>query len=128
MSVIEKIETSVAYLCIEGDVLYMTIKQNAEIDETAAKEIVESRIKLQQGKSILVLLDSGELHTITRGARAYFSEHDALHNLNKAMAMVSTSLPTRLFANFFIKFNKPFAPTKLFQVKSDGLEWLKTFR
>lgn len=42
-------------------------------------------------------------------------------------AYVLDSLPHKILANFYIKFNKPPFPTKIFSTRKEALDWLLTF-
>ncbi|MBL4593591.1 MAG: hypothetical protein JKX68_07230, partial [Flavobacteriales bacterium] len=50
-------------------------------------------------------------------------------DMSIAMAILAgTSLPATIIGNFFIKFNKPAVPTKLFKSEEKALAWLETHR
>jgi hypothetical protein len=128
MSEMDEIEVAEALvLSIKNYILHMVVKQHAEIDIDVVKVVVETRRNLQQGKKMLVLLDTRDFGCFTREAREYTSGKEVA-GLDKAMAIITDSLPTKLMANFFIKFNKPQAPTKMFTSKNAALAWLETYR
>ena len=78
---------------------------------------------LQNNQKMKILVDSRGLFNITKEARDYAAE-DRHAELSIAMALVSDSLPTKLMMNFFIKFNRPKTPTKMFTDVDKALEWL----
>lgn len=128
MLIQEKIETTAAFYYIEDDIVYMRAKQDADITLEAAKEGIEARIKLQQGKKMLMLADTSKVWQVSSNARAYSSTPE-VDKMNIAMAILAGySLTTTIIANFFIKFNKPKTPTKIFKNEKDALDWLDTFR
>ena len=128
MLIQEKIETTAAFYYIEDDIVYMRAKQDADITLEAAKEGIEARIKLQQGKKMLMLADTSKVWQVSSNARAYSSSPE-VDKMNIAMAILAGySLTTTIIANFFIKFNKPKTPTKIFKNEKDALDWLDTFR
>jgi hypothetical protein len=44
-----------------------------------------------------------------------------------ADAYVATNFGHKLIGNFYLKFNKPGRPTKIFATKEEAVFWLKTF-
>ena len=126
--VINKIETSIAHFHIENDILFITLKENACIDVEQVKEAIKARKEIQENKPMLTLNDVRNLYDISREARAFAANNASLLKLNTAMAILTSSLATKLFANFFIKFNKPGTPTKIFNKKEDALEWLNALK
>lgn len=44
-----------------------------------------------------------------------------------ADAYVATNFGHKFIGNFYLKFNKPGRPTKIFSNEADAIKWLKTF-
>ena len=75
-----------------------------------------------------MLADTSKVWQVSSNARAYSSSPE-VDKMNIAMAILAGySLTTTIIANFFIKFNKPKTPTKIFKNEKDALDWLDTFR
>ena len=124
----EAIEIESGTLYVQDEIMCLRIKKDVEIDVHHAKEGLEIRVELQQGKPMLALVDSRDMLNMTRDARAFIADFEKKHNLNIALAILSDSLATNIVANFFIKFNKPVAPTKIFKTEKQALEWLEQYR
>jgi hypothetical protein len=127
MNKLGAIETSIGIHYIEGDVLYIIFKDGISVDVKDLEESKNARIVLQQGNSMKVLVDTRGLFQITKEARAYAAEPKSAE-MSIAMAILSDSLGTKLLTNFFIKYNKPSTPTKMFTSKEKALEWLAEFK
>ncbi len=128
MQTINEIEIETASYRLEEDLLFMTIKNDADITLDAAIEGVSARKKLQGNKKILLLVDMRNVGQVHRDARAYAAKKE-IEGMNKAMGLlVGKSLPATIIGNFYIKFNKPNVPTKLFRSKEKALSWLETYR
>ena len=128
MTSIDKIETSTLTLEIKGDILFMVVKDDADLDLDAIVESVKARKKIQNGKKMLALVDNRKTWQISKEANEY-SVKKEVGELSIAMAILSGStLPTRLIGNFFIKFNKLHCPTKMFSNEDKALAWLESFR
>ena len=127
MEKITKIETSIGTHYIENDVLYIIFKDGADVDLEGILESKQARIDLQQGNPMKILVDLRGLFHISKEAREVAAE-DQHADMSIAMALVSNSLGTRMISNFFIKFNKPKSPTKMFTNKDKALLWLNEFK
>mgnify|MGYP005992613613 CR=1 FL=1 len=124
----EKVETSAAEYFIEDSILYMRAKKDANFTLEVTMEGIEARKKLQNGRKFPVLIDMRLAFGVSVEAREY-SARDETTELYLAMAILSgKSLPARMMGNFFIKFNKPNIPLKLFSSEGKAIEWLKSFK
>jgi len=128
MSILDKIETSTATYYIEDDILFMRKKQDADLTLEASVEGVEIRKKLQNGKPMLTVIDTRKVFQVSREAREYGARKE-VEELSIAMAIIpGTSLAATIVGNFFIKFNKPTVPTRIFKSEEKALEWLKSYK
>ena len=114
-------------LKVDEDITYITVKPSVYVETHMVKEVIEVQKEVQKGKASLVILDVSKASGITKEARNYTSGKD-VEGLQIAMAIIVSSLPMRILANFFIKFDKPPAPTKMFNSERDAIGWLNTFR
>ncbi len=127
MSVIEKLETPTAVTYIQDGIFRIDIKEDAIITLEAAEETFEARKKLQKEEKMLVLMDARKVWQVSKEARK-FGANTEVAKLNLAKAIVTgNSLTVKMLGNFFIQFNKPPYPIKLFKSKTKALKWLATF-
>ena len=127
MVTLPTIESTIAYLEVVNGILHITLKDEADLDVDEVIDMIEKRETLQKGEPMLVLADIRKIWQATRQARETAASQ-RMANLNIAMAIVTGSLASRMLANFFIKFNKPKTPTKMFNSKEKALVWLEQFR
>jgi hypothetical protein len=59
-------------------------------------------------------------------AREIISKHVEYSKIRIAEAFLINSLANLLIANFYIKFNRPPNPTKVFNNLESALEWLRS--
>jgi len=112
---------------IENDILIITVKPDIYVELEMVQEVVAKQREILEDKAILVLLNISESSGISKEAREYTSGRH-VEGLQIAMAILISSLPMRLMANFFIKFDKPPAPTRLFNSYNEAINWLETYR
>jgi hypothetical protein len=112
---------------IETAFVRILIDEEAEITTTDILEINEAKNKLVGDGPYIVLFVAPVRGAITGEARAASATKEVYHNAI-AKAIVTKSLAQRLVGSIFIKINKPPAPTKLFSIEKDAIEWLKLMR
>lgn len=123
----EFIETTSALLELRSDYLYIAFKEDAVVELEHVIENKKARERIQRGKKMLVLGDIRKVWSVTKEAQDYLSSKEVT-DLNIAMAILTKSLTTVLLANFFITFNKPAVPTKLFKSEEKAIKWLRSFK
>lgn len=123
-----KIETSIATLEIKDEILFLILKDDANVELDSVVETVEARKVIQQNEKKLVLVDNRTVWQVTKEAQVYSSSKE-VGDLSLAMAILSgSSLPVMLISNFFMKFNVAHCPTKIFRDEDKALAWLNQFK
>ena len=111
---------------MDEGILHIYLKAGSEIKLSDAGLIVEAMGKLGEGKKLPVLIDAGEFTSIDKEVRIFSaSEESNIYTLADAIAYYS--LAQKLVADFYVKYNKPAVPTKVFANKDEAVDWLKTF-
>ncbi len=122
----DKIETETVVFYYEDDVLNINFKQDADVKLEHAQDNLKARKSFQKEAKVKVLSDVSLVWQVSKDARAFFATKQVT-DLNIAMALITNSLTSKILANFFMKFNKPASPTKMFNSKEKALAWLDTF-
>lgn len=112
---------------VENAIMHITVVPDTFVELEMVEEVVAKQKELLSNTSILVLLDISKAAGITKEARE-FTSGEQVEGLQIALALLIQSLPMRIMANFFIKFDKPPAPTKMFTSYDSAISWLESFR
>ena len=104
--------------------LHLKKDQVVEIDEL--KSIFEAINEEAEGGKFRLLVTAENNASLSPEAREYASSADSSRVI-VADAVVVQSYSHEMTANFFIRFNKPNRPTKLFKEDKDAYAWLKDF-
>jgi hypothetical protein len=111
---------------IEDHILKIDMLHNEEMELEQMKEVVHSGIKLANGKPYCLLADlRRSIGSSTNEARQYAADHSFPPN-KIADAIIIGSLAKKLMANFYIQFNKPKSPTRIFNSESSAIKWLNS--
>ncbi len=105
-------------------VLYANENHAYTIDDT--KENVAAFGALSGNKKVPVLIVGGSFSTLAPETRAFLASEESLL-YSKAEAFLLKSLAQKLLINFYIKFDKPLVPTKVFTKEEEAIIWLKGF-
>jgi len=127
MMIKEQIETTVCTISYKSEIMYIEFKKDSIVELFHINEIIEERCAIQHEKKVLTIVDIRNLWQANVAAREKAAS-PAMTDHNIALAILSDSLPTRILGNFYMKFNKPNVPTKMFDSEAEALEWLNTFK
>ena len=105
----------------------MIYKENSEIEEKDARELLITAGKLSNQKPYLLFSDVRKFIVTTPEAKKISVDKNE-SKLFIAHAVLINSLPMRLVGNFFITFYKPHYPVKLFVDEKKAHDWLKKFK
>lgn len=106
--------------------LRVNVLGNEEISVEDVKSIAQS-CKSAGGGRVLPLLVKVDKYTLPSAeARRFIAQADS-NPYVKAEAYVISDLPQKIVGNFFLKFDKPARPTKIFTKEDEAIEWLKQF-
>ena len=120
----QEIETDSATIkLISPQIVENRIKDNIDVDVKDVLEIKESNLKLTQGRTYGLLVDSGLYTSITNEARNLSASKD-FQQFTTAKALLVRSLSQRIIGAFYVKFNKPSIKTKVFSEREEAIEWL----
>lgn len=122
----EKIETSKFFIWIDENIVFLEYKLGIEVEVEDIKEYNNAILELGKGRKLPLLVDAREGASISPEARLYAASAVST-NLKLASAIVVNTLPNKLIANFYINFNKPLIPSKVFTSMAEAVEWLKQY-
>lgn len=120
-------DTYLANLCLEEDVLIVKMKPNIDIGESELTELFNLSNELADFKKRFVIIDTRENFNSNADIRTLYSD-DNFIKYRYADAFIVNSLPMRLLVNFYISFNKPKIPTKMFNNPDSAREWIYTLK
>ena len=97
----------------ESNIVRIEIFGNIIIGRKEAKAVNDSIGVLSEGKEILVLIVADEVTQFDKSANEFSASEEGLR-FTIADALVVKSLAQKILANFYLKFNKPAKPSKIF--------------
>jgi len=116
-----------ARLKFKDDICYVYFNQDLEVTDEIIEDIHQTGLFMSEGKAHCMLVDLSLNVSSTNEARKYGANNEFMkHHI--AYALIGKSIAVNLFANFFIKINKPKIETKLFSNEKDALIWLQNVR
>jgi hypothetical protein len=105
----------------------ITINKDASLKKEDIEEINLTKNKLVNNNPNTIIFIPGDFSSISAETRAYSATKKVYHNAI-AKAIVGNIIGHRLIGNFFLKFNSPPAPTKIFSNQIDAKVWLEEKR
>lgn len=114
-----------AHLWIEEGILHFVYKPNTVIDLNAAKAIVKTRLRFQDGVAYPILCDIRLMKTATKAAREYLAEKGCINAI--AVAFVIDKAYSGTLIKAFINISNPSVPTKEFTKIPEALDFLSNY-
>jgi hypothetical protein len=115
--------TRTSEIRLDGDVLTARFHDGAQVELADARENLEACAALAQGRRVGVLVDLRPLRSQSAEARAHFAGPEA-GRIARGLALLIGSPLSRVLGNFYLRFNRPGFPTRLFSSEDEGLRWL----
>ncbi|MFI5203073.1 MAG: hypothetical protein ACHQF2_01155 [Flavobacteriales bacterium] len=114
-------EWATIHLCSDGvmEIHFGDLQYNVEM----AKKITNLCGEVCGGQKVLVLGVASEYSDVDTDARNFMSTPEALR-YSLAEAFVLKSLSQRILGNFYLKFQRPSVPTRLFSSAVEARVWL----
>ena len=96
------------------------------MDVPMQMRLIEIENELCGGKKMPFIFDAKDHVSITQEARDNATKIEHLSPVC-ATAVIANTLAYRLVASFYIKFNKPKGPFKIFKNIDAAVEWIKQY-
>jgi|ERR1017187_1621548 hypothetical protein len=121
----EFVDDDLFHIWMENGILNVVYKIK-RLDLANSKRAVETRLNLDLVKSYPTYVDVSSIRSVTKEARDYMSSDIAIKNVS-ASAFLAGSVISKLMATFFLSYNKPNVPIKIFTDRNEALKWLGQF-
>jgi hypothetical protein len=122
-------ESDYAHFELHENHIFVRHKADIHIDLDAAKIHADIILDLCNGYRYPVILDGRNVTAnISHEARKFISGHEPVIRVRSAQAILVNNIPTRLLANFYLKFHKPKHPVKIFSNLEDAERWVAQFK
>lgn len=123
--ILRSLEVEEALIELRSDgILRVVFKENLVMDVAVQEKLFANYLNISEGKKFGFLFEAMDNVTITKEARENSKKLEKSAP-SIATAVIADSLPYRLIANFYMKFNKPKIPFKVFRNQEDAINWLR---
>lgn len=120
------VESTASYFWMSDGIVMILNKPKSLHSLEDAIENIEFTRNISAGIPRPLLIDITHIKSINREARELYANEGSIGRV-KAVALVTQSAMSRIVGNFFLSFNKPEAPTKLFSNHASAKNWLRGF-
>lgn len=114
----------VEYMLVD-QMVHITYKKGGSIDLKASVQIVQDRLKFQEGLSFPILCDIRNIREVSKPARDYLALEGSV--LIKAVALIVEPPISEMLSIFYHKTSRPPIPSKSFEHVSEALFFLNEF-
>lgn len=107
----------------EWGIVELHINPDKTLEPDDVRQIFDNiHSKLPEATKLMVT--AGNKATLNPEARELASSQDITDQI-VADAIVTEHYSHQMSSNFFVRYNQPYRPTKLFKTKVDAVKWLK---
>ena len=111
---------------IEDNILFLKYEHGIVLNKEIALSLVKERIRITDQKTYPVFIDIRDMKYTTREAREELSKGDGIKYVSASAFLINSEI-IRILGDYFIRFNKPAIPVKLFTNEQKALQWLKQY-
>jgi hypothetical protein len=126
LAVVKEFHKEEMFRCVlyHNGIIEIIWDANLELIEVHHLVHAQNSIKnLGEGNKMPIYMTFHEFLTVSNEGKEFASSPEGV-KFTLANALLIDSLPKKILFNFFVKFNKPIAPTKGFTTKEDAFNWL----
>lgn len=127
IKIITKVDLHASTVSLRSDgIIHLELHPVEELAVKDAWEIIKAIEGIGKGKKFPNLITAKDYVNIDKEAKVLSASEEG-NQYTLADAIVVDSIALKLIANFYISFNKPVRPTRLFSSEEKAVAWLKTF-
>ena len=109
-------------------ILHVRHDDGAMIELDDAEAIVAKWEEVHGGRRHPHLIDFRKVRVAQDPeARSFFAKNESIRQLVSATAILVDDMASNMVAKFYVQFNKPPVPTKVFKDKDEAVTWLRGF-
>ena len=118
------VENMLRSILYDNGIIEIVWDTNLEIIEVHHLIQVQKTLAVHgDGKKMPVFFTAHEFLAVSDEGRVYAASKEGV-TYTLANAVLIDSLPKKILFNFFVKFNRPIAPTKGFRTREEAISWL----
>lgn len=118
------------FIRLEHDIVWIRYKEiDQEFDLAMAKAHTKMLARLTGGLPVHIMIDFRDIDmSFSNEARTHFAQNEHHSAIRLSQALILSSLAHRIVANFYLKFNKPNCPARIFGTPADALDWIASLK
>lgn len=126
--ILKEVDATEFKVALKSDgIVYVFFKDNCVLDIPLQNKMLKEYIAVTGGKLTPFLFEAGDNLIVTKEARDNAISMEEISPC-AAMAIIVENIAYAMIANFYMKFNKPKRPYKVFSKREEGLKWLEQFK
>ena len=116
-------ETENCHFEFSDNVLYVGLKEEADFTLEVSQAEVAISEQLVGDNLYTVIIDLTKNSAIPHDVRKWMANYKR-PNLVASALLIDANLAAKIIVNFYLKFDKPVVPNKIFNDKDEAIAWL----
>lgn len=109
------------------DIIHLVLAPETELENTDIDHIYSAVRRVAASEYYYIIVDATDIIASANEVRDYAAKHPDAGKI-RACGIVCNSLSVKIIINFFLKFNKPVFPTRMFTSMNEAKEWVGTLK
>lgn len=111
----------------EDDIMHIVLAPATELEISDIDHIYTAVRRIATADAYYIVVDASDIIASSNEVRDYAAKHSDAGKI-RACGIVCNSLSVKIIINFFLKFNKPVYPTRMFNSMNDAKAWVSTIK
>lgn len=111
----------------ENGLIYVVFKEGTDITIDLLEEMIDVYNQITGGKHLPFLYEVEPYVTISKEARDYSVKIEKRKPIS-ASAVYVDNIAYAIIVNFYMKFNRPHKPFKMFNKRDEAIKWLLSYQ
>jgi hypothetical protein len=111
----------------EDGIIHIVLAPATELENCDIDHIYTAVRRVDTADAYYIVVDASDIVASSNEVRDYAARHADAGKI-RACGIVCNSLSVKIIVNFFLKFNKPVYPTRMFNSMNDAKVWVSTIK
>lgn len=111
----------------EDDIIHIVLAPATELEISDIDHIYTAVRRITAADTYYIIVDASDIIASSNEVRDYAARHPDAGKI-RACGILCNSLSVKIIINFFLKFNKPVYPTRMFNSMNEAKVWVNAIK
>lgn len=123
----DQLEIKAGKVFRENGIIRLVLAPATELENDDIDHIYSAVRRVADSDRYYIVVDASDIIASSNEVRDYAAKHADAGKI-RACGIVCNSLSVKIIINFFLKFNKPLYPTRMFNSMNEAIQWVSAIK